>query len=266
LTPDTDPAPMHEDKSRAPHVVLDAPSRVLKAKKIIELVGAERFARARRILEVGCGSGVISKTLAELGPPGLEVFAVDVADNRLVHEGYAFTQVTGTTLPFDAGMFDIVITNHVIEHVGDAQAQLHHLEEIRRVLATDGVAYLAVPNTFRLVEPHFKLPFLSWLPTKLADRYVRATGRGTHYDCVPLAHREAIALFDRGGFRSRDLTVEALRTTLALEFPHNAIAGFVRKRVPTSAIALGMAIMPTFVFLLKPKTPAAGTAAAGAGA
>lgn len=255
MTPDMDPTSMRDDKSRQPHVVLDAPSRVLKAKKIIEIVGAERFARARRILEIGCGSGVIAHTLAELGGPGLQVFAVDVADNRLVHDGYAFSRVEGTSLPFDDDMFDIVITNHVIEHVGETRDQLHHLEEIRRVLAEGGTTYLAVPNTYRLVEPHFRLPLLSWLPASLADRYVRATGRGTYYDCVPLAHGEAIALFDRAGFHSQDKTIDALRTTLALEFPRSRIATWVRTHVPSAAIALGMAIMPTFVFILKPKTP-----------
>ena len=53
----------NEDRTRRPHVVLDAPSRVLKAEKIVALLGPERFARARRVLEIGCGSGVIASTL-----------------------------------------------------------------------------------------------------------------------------------------------------------------------------------------------------------
>ena len=243
----------NEDRTRRPHVVLDAPSRVLKAEKIVALLGPERFARARRVLEIGCGSGVIASTLKRLGSPDLEVHAVDVVDNRLTHDGFAFRLVEGTTLPYDDDTFDVVITNHVIEHVGDVDAQLHHLAEIRRVLRKDGRVYLAVPNTYRLVEPHFRLPFLSWLPRPLADRYVRLTGKGTHYDCVPLAHGEAFALFDRGGFDTRDVTIDGLRTTLALEFPRNRIATFLRTRVPNAAIALGMPIMPTFIFILDPK-------------
>lgn len=243
----------NEERSRLPHVVLDAPSRVLKAEKIVALLGAERFAKARRVLEIGCGSGVIASTLKRMGAPDLEVHAVDVVDSRLTQDGFEFRLVEGTTLPYDDDAFDVVITNHVIEHVGDIDAQLHHLSEIRRVLRKDGRVYLAVPNAWRLVEPHFRLPFLSWLPRRLADRYVRATGKGTHYDCVPLAHGEAIALFDRGGFRSCDATIDGLRTTLALEFPRNRIATFLRTHVPDAAIALGMPIMPTFIFLLDPK-------------
>src|SRR3546814_17958343 len=74
------------------------------------------------------------------------------------------------------------LSNHVIEHVGNADAQRHHLDEIRRVLAPDGVVYFAAPNRWRLVEPHFRLPFLSWLPNPASDRYVRVMGRGSHYD------------------------------------------------------------------------------------
>ena len=241
-------------EARRPHAVLDAPSRVLKARKIVELVGPAHFARARRILEIGCGSGVIAATLAELGGPGLEVFAVDVADNRLVRDGYTFAEVRGTALPFDAKTFDIVITNHVIEHVGDAGDQLHHLEEIRRVLVDDGIGYLAVPNTWRLVEPHYRLPFLSWLPQAVADRYVRATGRGTYYDCVPLSHGEACALFGRAEFEAHDLTIDAIRETLRLEHPAHVLTRIV-ERIPDSVLRLAMPVIPTIMFRLRKRAP-----------
>src|SRR3546814_5478078 len=79
----------------------------------------------------------------------------DVCSSDL--EGYAFQVVDGTTLPYSNDTFDIVVSNHVIEHVGNADAQRHHLDEIRRVLAPDGVVYFAAPNRWRLVEPHFRL-------------------------------------------------------------------------------------------------------------
>jgi SAM-dependent methyltransferase len=46
-------------------------------------------------------------------------------------------------LPFPARSFDVVLSNHVIEHVLN---QRLHLGEIRRVLADRGVCYLATPN------------------------------------------------------------------------------------------------------------------------
>ena len=44
------------DRARLPHVVMDEASRILKARKIIDLLGADDFARARRILEIGCSA------------------------------------------------------------------------------------------------------------------------------------------------------------------------------------------------------------------
>jgi 2-polyprenyl-3-methyl-5-hydroxy-6-metoxy-1,4-benzoquinol methylase len=52
---------------------------------------------------------------------------VDVNDERIITSGYAFTQVTGTLLPFPDTSFDVVISNHVIEHVGEPPEQLAHL-------------------------------------------------------------------------------------------------------------------------------------------
>ena len=240
-----------ETRPRLAHAVLDEPSRILKARKIVALLGEDTFARARRILEIGCGSGVIAATLAKMGSPGLEVFAVDVNDNRLTDEGYAFQQVEGTALPFDAALFDIVITNHVIEHVGGPAEQLHHLEEIARVLAPHGVAYLAVPNKWRVVEPHFRLPLLSWLPQRVSDLYVRALGRGSHYDCRPLAHGEAVRLFARAGFANEDMTVDAVRSTLDIEFPGSRLLAFASRRVPDALIRLCMPVIPTMIFRLR---------------
>lgn len=241
------------ERSRRPHVVMDADSRVHKARKIIALVGEERFARARNVLEIGCGSGVISATLAQLGGPGLRMHAVDVVDSRSVMHGYDFQRVAGTALPFADGAFDIVISNHVIEHVGPPAAQMAHLLEIHRVLAPAGIGYLAVPNKWRLVEPHFRLPLLSWLPQGAADHFVRLARKGSHYDCLPLSRSRALALFDAAGFTAVDATSDALRATVALEFPASGLMASASGRIPDRWLQRGVQAMPTFVFLLRPR-------------
>ena len=70
----------------------------------------------------------------------------------------------------DDGSFDVVVSNHVVEHVGDREAQRTHLAELRRVLAADGLGYLATPTRWALVEPHFTVPLLSWPPRPLRER------------------------------------------------------------------------------------------------
>jgi SAM-dependent methyltransferase len=233
-----------------PHASLDHETRSRKARKILALLGQERFLSTRRMLEVGCGSGLIAGAMARLGEGRIAVDAVDVVDNRVDGQGYDFTLVQGTALPFPDGAFDIVISNHVMEHVGDETDQRHHLEEIRRVLSPRGIVYLAVPNRWRLMEPHFRLPLLSWLPHPASDRYVRAMRRGTHYDCAPPSHQQALALFRSAGFTASDHTIRALRETLRIEMAP-AVSRLFDRLVPDWMPRLFMRIMPTYVFLLR---------------
>ncbi|WP_083487717.1 class I SAM-dependent methyltransferase [Pseudoxanthomonas dokdonensis] len=241
------------NRSRLPHAVLDEKSRRLKARKIIELIGPERFKSAKEVLEIGCGSGAISSTLKLLGSPDMCVHAVDVVDNRIVHDGYDFNLVTGTTLPFDSAKFDIIISNHVIEHVGDENEQLNHLLEIRRVLKPSGCAYLAVPNKWRIIEPHYRLAFLSWLPLFMADYYLRLTKRGTHYDCLPLSAPTLKNLLDSANFNYQDMLVEAVRTTLNLEYSKSDFATFLARRLPSFFIRLLSPLISTIIFKMEVK-------------
>lgn len=94
----------------------------------------------KRTLDIGCGNGGISEYFAETNTHS----GVDVTDHRKNEDnGYTFHLVSDETLPFKDDEFDVVISNHVIEHVGDQQL---HLNEIRRVLKPDGCVYLATPN------------------------------------------------------------------------------------------------------------------------
>jgi len=103
---------------RLPHAALDQASRRLKAMKIERILGLERSSRPYDLLEIGCGSGWISHYFATHPEIPFRVMAVDVHDSRVVHEGYEYVPVYGVDLPFPEASFDVVISNHVIEHVG----------------------------------------------------------------------------------------------------------------------------------------------------
>ncbi|HJP97610.1 MAG TPA: class I SAM-dependent methyltransferase [Rhodanobacteraceae bacterium] len=238
-------------RARKPHVISDRTSRILKAGKIISIVGLSRFLGCRRILEIGCGSGLISVTLASEGNSDLVIDAVDVVDSRVETEGYRFSLVHDTTLPFGDGVFDLVITNHVIEHVGDESTQLSHLAEVKRVTAENGLIYFAAPNKWRLVEPHYRLPLLSWLPRSASDRYLRFTRLAAYYDCFPRSRSHFIRLFETAGLAHADRTTAALRQTLVLEHPDHVATRLVNAACPDWLLGLGKPVVPTLVFLLR---------------
>jgi hypothetical protein len=84
----------------------------------------------------------------------------------------AFPEVTvvqtdGRTLPFADGSFDIVYSNAVLEHVGDAEAQRAFLAEIARVGRR--VLFVTTPSRSFPVDSHTLVPFAHWLPPRVRD-------------------------------------------------------------------------------------------------
>lgn len=234
---------------RQPHVVLDLPSRKLKGLKIERLLGLAGRRQPIRLLEIGTGSGGIAHYFGTHPELRCDVDAVDLHDTRLVSDGYRFNLVSDTRLPFEDSSFDVVLTNHVIEHVGDAAAQLAHLTEVRRVLRGDGVGYLAVPNRWMLLEPHYKLAFLSWWPHGWRTPYLRMMRKGSFYDCEPLQMRQLEHMLTRAGLKHRNLCIEAMRATFEIERPRSAAARVLR-RIPDAALEPLRRIIPTLIYRL----------------
>ena len=236
--------------ARQGHAVLDLPSRNFKAMKIARLLGVTPDGPRKRMLEVGCGSGGISHWFGACGLMDWKVEAVDVEDVRLATEGFGFRIVSGTTLPFESGSFDVVISNHVIEHVGNDAAQREHLQELRRVLRRDGVVYLAAPSRWMLVEPHFRLPFLSWLPVPMSNAYVRIARKGWLYDCRPLTCRKLERMLREVGFEWHQHTADALRLTFELERPQAPFYRYVLSRLPARVYYALRRVFPTLIYTL----------------
>lgn len=238
---------------RQPHVVMDLPSRRFKGLKIERLLDLANRPQPMRLLEVGTGSGGIAHYFGTHPTLHCDVDAVDVHDNRLVTEGYRYHQVSDTQLPFADESFDVVLTNHVIEHVGDERAQHAHLAELHRVLRPDGVGYLAVPNRWMLVEPHYRLAFLSWLPHGLRTPYLRATNKGAVYDCEPLEMAQLERMLDAANLCHHNLCIEAVRATFDIECPDSPSARILRT-TPDACLRPLRRIIPTLIYRIERRT------------
>ncbi|MCE1179833.1 MAG: class I SAM-dependent methyltransferase [Micrococcales bacterium] len=164
--------------------MLDEEGRRHKAAKIIAVV-SHALGRSSldglRALDVGCSAGFIAD---ELATAGAQTTGVDIDEPGLVkaRERFGgrveFALARGEALPFDDDSMDVVVFNHIYEHVVDPVVVL---ADIRRVLSPRGVLYLGIGHRHQVIEPHYRLPFLSWLPQRAADRYMRLAGKGDHY-------------------------------------------------------------------------------------
>jgi SAM-dependent methyltransferase len=197
---------------------------------------------------VGTGSGGIAHYFGTHPSGRYSVDAVDVVDGRKATEGYRFAVITGTRLPYCDSTFDIVVSNHVIEHVGNRSAQRDHLAELARVMTDDAEGYLAVPNRWMFIEPHYRLAFLSWLPRRWRTPYLRwRTGDAAAiYDCEPLALRELESLLHDAGLSFEDRAADAIR---ALRDTDSASGFAVRlvARLPYAVVPLFRRLVPTLV-------------------
>ncbi len=72
------------------------------------------------------------------------------------------------------GSFDLVHANSVVEHMGTWGKMEAFALEVRRVGER---YYIQTPNFWFPVEPHFRLPFLHWLPLALGARLLKWTER-----------------------------------------------------------------------------------------
>lgn len=241
------------------HASADIPRRRHKAEKIIRLLDAERPITGLRILDVGAGSGIIAASIAERAGPDSNVTAVDLTDQRVVSEGFHFVLVKDAVLPFPNRSFDIVISNHVIEHIGGPRDQLMHLKETHRVLSEGGIGYFSAPNRWALLEPHYRLPLLSWLPTPLANAYVRVTRKGDCYDCYPPGPLRLHRMLRTANLNWQSKAADAIRIMLEVE-PVRTV-NQIATRIPASLLNTMSPVLPTFVLILKKRlTPSSGDA------
>lgn len=239
----------HDVNDYSSHAVLDVAGRAKKARKIERVL--KEYGRVPihgQMLEVGAGSGVISAYFAEKYAGALSVSAVDVQDQRITSGGFDFRLYDGERLPFNDGKFDLIVSNHVIEHVGSRDNQQRHLSELARVLAKGGTLYLATPSKWQIVEPHFRLPWLSWIPYSMRDKYVRLAGRGERYDCNPLGHRELERMAAHGRLSSRNSNAYAFR--VLCEERGGWLARCLR-HIPLACLNTAYRISPTMVYLLQ---------------
>ncbi|MDA9643651.1 methyltransferase domain-containing protein [Candidatus Pelagibacter sp.] len=117
--------------------------------KILENFIPYDFFKNKKVLELGCGAGLVSSHIAK---SGANLHSIDLTDNavRLTKKRFEILnlksnieQMDGENLSFDDNTFDYVVSWGVIHHSGNMEKVL---EEIHRILKPGGEAYIMIYN------------------------------------------------------------------------------------------------------------------------
>lgn len=183
-------------------------SRARKA-ELVYAMCAEHLAAAGRVVDLGAGTGIITRALEVLSGRPIVGFEID---RSFMQETARMAVADLEALPVADDAIDFGIANHVYEHVASLD---RFFAELARALAPGGRVYLTAGNRFALVEPHYRIPTLSWWPRPVADRLLRWSGRGELYDDVRFTtHSRLRRAAARHGLTLEDVTDEALSTQL----------------------------------------------------
>ncbi len=193
-----------------------------------------------RILDSGCGDGLNLSALCQIGKKlgkTVSLFGCDYNGLRLQRAQSAARldgafQGTLLALPVATNSVDVILCNHVLEHIREDDAALR---ELHRILAPDGVMVLGVPNegcTLAQLRNNVLQPII-----------LKTTDHVQFYTRAILARRIAAAGFDIQSFETIGFFLPHLRLfNMAARWASGrAILHILRKLFPSQAAGLVVA-------------------------
>ncbi len=156
------------------------PTRLLYIRQRVEAhfgidEGKKRPFEGLRLLDIGCGGGLISEPMARLGA---DVVAVDASDKNIktasLHAAQSkldidFRHTTAEALAEVGEKFDVIVNMEVVEHVADVSAYLY---ACRSLMKPNGIMLLSTINRtpkaylFAIIGAEH---VLRWLPVGAHD-------------------------------------------------------------------------------------------------
>ncbi|MEW5701082.1 MAG: class I SAM-dependent methyltransferase [Candidatus Zixiibacteriota bacterium] len=198
-------------------ILFEESGRREKAAKVIAVLSdffGERTSQIT-VVDIGCSTGIMTRQFAAVFGRviGLDTDAVGVEHGQKLArqagigpDKLRLCAGDACAMPLADESVDAVICNQVYEHVDDQQRLV---DEIRRVLCPGGACYFGIGTRHVLIEGHYKLPFLSWMPHRAADLCMRLAGKSGRYDVRLLSYRNLKKLVR--GFTVIDYTLPIIK-------------------------------------------------------
>ncbi len=202
-----------------------------------------------KVLDIGSSTGIIDNVLSykfkQVTGTDIDEQAIKFASKNFNHKNLRFKVEDAMNLSFPANSFDVVICAQVYEHVPDPKKLF---SEIYRVLKPDGVCYLAALNKLWPIEPHYNLPFLAWLPKKIANLYIQITGKASSYYETPKSYWQLRNLTRK--FTLIDYTPKILRNPNKFGYNDTLPNNLMARSITWIFSPLSRILAPTFFWIL----------------
>lgn len=236
--------------------ILKPSIRKIKAKKIMSIINdfSENNSLKNKIcVDIGGSAGFTAKLMS---PYVKKIYVVDTDKNALKFgkknnfaKNIVYEQGDAMKLSFKDKSVDVLICNQVYEHV-PSHALL--IKEIYRVLKIGGFCYFGAGNRFALIEPHHKLPFLSWFPKLIANKYLYLTrGKKSYYEnhLSYFGLRRLLKIFI-----VTDYTIKVIKNPAKYHAIDLIKQGSLVSRLPNYILELIKPILPGYIFVIKKNT------------
>lgn len=161
--------------------------RVKHVKDILDLLypELEKTLSECSVLDIGSGRGHLSAVIANYVKylKGIDNNEKAVKEARKKIAKHNIKNVDFEVMSFydfdEKENYDVVIFSDVLEHVINKEGAL---KIVANALKKGGVFYISTNNKLWIMEGHYFLPFLSFLPKGLANRYVGFFRKGKDYN------------------------------------------------------------------------------------
>jgi 2-polyprenyl-3-methyl-5-hydroxy-6-metoxy-1,4-benzoquinol methylase len=240
---------MHHDE------MYDEKMRSVKARKTLSVLDDYLLKHGKEtarldMLDIGCSTGFMTKLYAQRFR---KVTGIDIDKEAVFFAGahnsgpnirYLVSDCLRTG--FDSGSFDVISCTQIYEHVPDA---MQLMNEMGRLLKTDGICYFAAGNRLNLVEGHYGLPLLSIMPRTLGHMYLRITGKGRYY------YEKHLTLVGLRRLAKRFKIIDYTRKIIEDPAYYNAtdmlVPGSVGHKIAMAVVKVAYFLCPTYIWILE---------------
>tara|TARA_B100001989_G_scaffold252999_1_gene237418 strand:+ start:4448 stop:5209 length:762 start_codon:yes stop_codon:yes gene_type:complete len=231
--------------------MFDVGVRIKKSKKTLAILND--FLNTTNnldLLDLGCSTGIMtdqySKQFRKTLGIDIDMSAIDYAKKNYENKNLTFQNCSYDDLTLSNKKFDVVICSHVYEHVDNPDDLF---DKIYNLLKKGGICYLVAGNRHKIIEPHFKLPFLSYLPRKLGNLYVKIAKKDGQYYQKHLSLRKLKKLVYK--FKIHDYTIKTIKFPIEFSSDDLVKDKSIKQKVYLFFSKIFYFLIPTYIWILE---------------